>query len=359
MRRSVTLIPGDGIGQSVTDAACRVLDATGVDLEWDRHLVGAPALERGAESPLPESVLASIREHGLALKGPVATPSGSGFRSVNVALRRELDLFAQVRPCRSRRSTPGLRTADIDVVVVRETTEDLYSGIEYASGEPATRELIAWLTTHGAAVHPDAGISIKPISGSASRRMLDFAFSWARDQGRRRVTIVHKATVMRATDGLFVTTAREVSREHPGIDVDERQVDLTAALLVARPEELDVLVMPNQYGDILSDVAAAMIGGVGLAPGANYGDAVAMFEPAHGTAPRIADRGIANPVATILSGVLLLRHIGEADAADRVERAVDAVLADGERVTYDLRPGRDLSGAATTSEMTDAIIERL
>lgn len=357
--RTITLIPGDGIGPAVTDAARRVLDATGVAISWDVRVVGEAALADGADGPLPEAVLASIRANGVALKGPVATPAGSGFRSVNVALRRELGLFAQVRPCRSRPGVPGARAASVDVVVVRETTEDLYAGIEFAADETATGELIAWLVAHGADVAPDAGISIKPVSAAASRRALEFTFEWALRNGRRRVTVVHKSTVMRATDGLFVAVAREVAAEHPELAFDERQVDLTAALLASRPDELDVLVMPNQYGDILSDVAAAVVGGVGVAPGANFGEDVALFEPAHGTAPRLAAGRGADPVGTILSGALLLRHIGESGAADSVEHAVDEVLASGQTVTYDLRPGRAVEGAATTVEMTDAIISRL
>lgn len=358
MDHTVVLIPGDGTGPELTAAARRVLDASGATLAWEVHHVGARAFEREGTA-LPESVLAAIRRTGVALKGPVATPPGAAFRSVNIELRRSLDLYAQVRPCRRFPGAPTHVEA-LDVLVIRETTEDLYAGVEYAAGAPETRELIAWFACHGhASMRSDSGISVKPISEWSTRRIFRFAFDYARSHGRRRVTAVHKATVMKYTDGLFRDVARDVAREHPDIAFDDLAVDTLALQLVRRPEQFDVLVAPNLYGDILSDLAAGLAGGIGLAPGANFGEHAAVFEAAHGTAPAHAGKDRANPLALILSGALLLHHVGEAAAADRVETAVAELIEAGEHLTYDLRGRESSRPAAGTSELADELVARL
>lgn len=355
MGHTVVLIPGDGTGPELTAAARRVLDASGAALSWEVHAVGAQAYEREGTA-LPESVLDAIRTHGVALKGPVATPPGAPFRSVNIELRRALDLYAQIRPCKRFPGAPS-RVEALDVLIIRETTEDLYAGVEYAAGAPETRELIAWFASHGHdSISSEAGISIKPISERSTRRIFEFAFDHARRHGRRRVTAVHKATVMKHTDGLFLATAREVARENPDIAFDDLAVDTVALHFVRRPEELDVLVASNLYADILSDLAAGLIGGVGLAPGANFGEHVAVFEAAHGTAPAHAGKDKANPLALILSGALLLRHVGEDAAANRVETAVAELIEAGDHLTYDLRGSDNGRPAARTSEVADALV---
>jgi isocitrate dehydrogenase (NAD+) len=354
----VTLIPGDGTGPELTDATRRVLEATGVPFEWDVEEAGADVMERYGGNPLPEQVLDSIRSNGVALKGPITTPVGVGFRSVNVALRKSLDLFAQVRPCKSY---PGVRSRfeDIDLVVVRENTEDLYAGIEFEQGTEQVGELIAWLEQHGAQVSAESGISLKPISVDGTRRIVEFAFDYARRNGRRKVTAVHKANIMKFTDGLFLRVAREVAAENTDISFDDRIVDNMCMQLVQRPEEYDVLVCPNLYGDIVSDLCAGMIGGLGLAPGGNFGAGVAVFEPTHGSAPKYAGQNKVNPMAQMLSGVMMLRHLGEADAASRLERAISEVIREGESVTYDMKPTRDDPSAVGTSQVADAIVEKL
>jgi isocitrate dehydrogenase (NAD+) len=351
----VTLLPGDGIGPEVTAAACAVLDASGVAITWDRREIGRPALEHGETHPVPEATLASIRANGVALKGPVTTGL-DGYRSPNVELRRALDLHTQVRPVRTR---PGVPTPfeGVDLVVARETTEDLYSGVEFGPGSPAAEELIGWMSEHGATLAPGSGISIKHVSEAAVGRMLAFVAGWATSNGRHRVTIVHKAAVMRATDGLFVDVARSVARQHPELEFEELAVDLLAMQLVRDPGRFDLLVTLNMYGDIISDLAAGLTGGVGFAPGANFGDELAVFEPAHGSAPKYAGADRANPIAAVLSGAMLARHLGEHAAADRIERAVDATLADGVVQTRDFSgPGR---ATASTTGMTSAIVERM
>jgi isocitrate dehydrogenase (NAD+) len=359
MAHRVVLIPGDGTGPELTEATRRVLEATGTELEWDVREAGADVMERYGGNPLPPEVLDAIRETGVALKGPITTPVGGGFRSVNVALRKELDMYAQVRPCKTY---PGVRSRfeDVDLIIVRENTEDLYAGIEYEEGTPEAAELIAWIETHGGKLrHNDAGISIKPISVTGTRRIFEFAFDYARRNGRRKVTAVHKANIMKFTDGLWLRVAREVAAENTDIDFDDRIVDNMCMQLVQRPEEYDVLVLPNLYGDVLSDLAAGMIGGLGVAPGGNYGETVAVFEPTHGSAPKYAGQNKVNPIAQMLSGVLMLRHLDERGAADRVERAIAAVIAEGESVTYDMKPSRDDPTAVGTSEVADAVIEKL
>jgi isocitrate dehydrogenase (NAD+) len=355
----VTLIPGDGTGPELTEATRRVLEATGVDFDWDVREAGADVMGRYGGNPLPDEVLDAIRETGVALKGPITTPVGGGFRSVNVALRKSLDLYAQVRPCKTY---PGVRTRfeDVDLIIVRENTEDLYAGIEYEQGSLEAQELIEWIKSKGGKLaHDDAGISIKPISITGTRRIVEFAFDYARRNGRRKVTAVHKANIMKFSDGLYLHVAREVAAENDDIEFDDRIVDNMCMQLVQRPEEYDVLVLPNLYGDVLSDLCAGMIGGLGLAPGANFGEGIAIFEPTHGSAPKYAGQNKVNPMAQMLSGMLMLRHLDETEAADGLEQAIAEVIRDGKSVTYDMKPTRDDPTAVGTREVADAIIEKL
>jgi isocitrate dehydrogenase (NAD+) len=357
-RHTITLIPGDGVGPEVSDAARRVIDATGVDVDWEVHDAGLGVMEQYGD-PLPPHVLESIRRNKIAIKGPLTTPIGKGIRSVNVALRRELDLYALLRPCKSY---PGVRSRyeNVDLVVVRENTEDLYAGIEFAEGEPGTLELIEDIEKLGGRrIRSDSGISIKPISVFGTQRVFRFGFQWARDNGRRKVTAVHKANIMKHTDGLWLRVAEEVSREFPQLEFEDRIVDNMAMQLVQKPELYDVMVMPNLYGDILSDLCAGLTGGLGLAPGANIGDEFAVFEATHGSAPKYAGQNKANPMAMMLSGVLMLRYIGEVAAGDRLEQAIARVIAEGRSVTYDMKPERDDPTAVGTSQVADAVIETL
>jgi isocitrate dehydrogenase (NAD+) len=355
----VVLIPGDGTGPELSEATRRVLEATGVEFEWDVREAGADVMDKHGGNPLPDDVLEAIRETGVALKGPITTPVGSGFRSVNVALRKSLDLYAQIRPCKTY---PGVRTRfeDVDLIVVRENTEDLYAGIEYEEGSAEARELIDWIKSKGGRLaHEDAGISIKPISISGTRRIVQFAFDYARKNGRRKVTAVHKANIMKFSDGLYLRVAQEVAAANDDIEFDERIVDNMCMQLVQRPEEYDVLVLPNLYGDVVSDLCAGMIGGLGLAPGANFGEGIAIFEPTHGSAPKYAGQNKVNPMAQMLSGMLMLRHLEEREAADNLEQAVAAVIAEGKDVTYDMKPTRTDPTSVGTSEVADAIIDEL
>jgi isocitrate dehydrogenase (NAD+) len=355
---SVTLIPGDGIGPELTEATKRVLESTGVDFDWDVLDAGADVMDQHGGNPLPDHVLESIERNGVALKGPITTPVGTGFRSVNVTLRKTLDLFGQVRPCKSYRGVRS-RYEDVDLIIVREATEDLYAGIEYEEGSAHARDLIEWVGERDGRIRPDSGISIKPISVSGTRRIFEFAFDYARKNGRRKVTAVHKANIMKFSDGLWLRVARDVAEEHPGIEFDDRIVDNLCMQLVQRPEEYDMLVLPNLYGDIVSDLCAGLVGGLGLAPGANFGTKAAVFEPTHGSAPKYAGLNKANPMAMILSGVLMLRHLDEMEAANRVEAALADVIAEGKSVTYDMKPTRDDPTAVGTSEVADAIIDKL
>ncbi len=359
MAHRVTLIPGDGTGPELTEATRRVLEATGVEFEWDVREAGADVMEKYAGNPLPDDVLDAIRETGVALKGPITTPVGGGFRSVNVALRKSLDLYGQVRPCKTY---PGVRTRfeEVDLIVVRENTEDLYVGIEYEEGSQDAVELIQWIKSKGGSLaHDDAGISVKPISITGSRRIVQFAFDYARRNGRRKVTAVHKANIMKFSDGLYLRVAREVAAENDDIEFDDRIVDNMCMQLVQRPEEYDVLVLPNLYGDVVSDLCAGMIGGLGLAPGGNFGEGIAIFEPTHGSAPKYAGQNKANPMAQMLSGMLMLRHLEEQDAADSLEQAIAEVIREGKNVTYDMKARRDDPTAVGTSEVADAIIDKL
>jgi len=359
MSHRVTLIPGDGIGPELTEATRRVLEATGVEFEWDVRPAGAAAMETHGGNPLPDATLDAIRANGVALKGPITTPVGGGFRSVNVGLRKALDMYAQVRPCKTY---PGVRSRfeDVDLVIIRENTEDLYAGIEYEQGTPDAEELISWIESKGGELRwRDAGISIKPISVTGTRRIFEFAFDYARRMGRRKVTAVHKANIMKFTDGLWLHVAREVAEQNSDIEFDDRIVDNMCMQLVQRPEEYEVLVLPNLYGDVLSDLCAGMIGGLGMAPGANFGDGAAVFEPTHGSAPKYAGQNKTNPMAQLLSGMLMLRHLGEDAAADNLEAAIADVIREGKSVTYDMKPTRDDPTAVGTSEVADAIIEKL
>jgi isocitrate dehydrogenase (NAD+) len=348
MTHEVVLIPGDGIGPDVAAATRLVLGATGVDLGWEERPAGAAALETDG-ALLPESTLEAIRRCRTAIKGPITTPVGEGFRSVNVALRQGLDLFAAVRPARS---LPGVRTRhdDVNLVVIRENTEDLYRGIEFARGAPDATALRRKLHDLGGFEIPeDAGITLKPISVSGARRIVRFAFEYVRANRRRKVTVGHKANVMRYSDGIFLETARTDAAEYPDVAWEDVYIDTLSARLVRSPQDFDVLLLPNLYGDILSDLCAGLVGGLGLIPGANIGWEYAVFEPVHGSAPDIAGKGIANPIAMVLSGSMMLRHLGELGAADAVERAVDRVLGRGEIRTA------DLGGRASTLEMGEAI----
>ena len=357
-RHPVTLIPGDGVGPEICDATVRALEATGVTFDWDVQQAGENVMAADG-TPLPARVLDSIRKSGVALKGPITTPVGTGFRSVNVALRQELNLFACVRPVKAYRGARNLRD-DLDFVVVRENSEDIYAGIEFELGTPEcnqVREQVVSLA--GKPIREDSGISIKPISVAGTERIVQFAFDYARQNGRRKVTLVHKANIMKHTDGLFLAVGRRVAERNSDIASEDRIVDNMCMQLVLRPTEYDVLCCPNLYGDIISDLGAGMIGGLGLAPGANIGTEGAVFEATHGSAPRYTGQNKVNPMAVMLSGVLMLRHLGEVEAGDALEEAIAGVLAEGKSVTYDLKADRNDPTAVGTSQVGDAIVERL
>jgi len=358
MAYRVTFIPGDGVGPELSEATRRVLEATGVAFDWDRQDAGSGVMDRYG-TPLPDHVLDSIRSNGVAIKGPITTPVGSGFRSVNVALRKELDLYCCLRPCKLY---PGVRSRyeAVDVVIVRENTEDLYAGIEFEQGLPDTLKLIEFISElAGKRIREDSGVSIKPISVSGTERIVRFAFDHARANDRAKVTAVHKANIMKFSDGLFLATARQVAEGYPDVAFEDRIVDNLCMQLVQRPEEYDVLVLPNLYGDIVSDLCAGLIGGLGVAPGANIGRDAAVFEATHGSAPKYTGMNRVNPMAMMFSGMLMLRHLGETDAADRLESALAAVIAEGRSVTYDMKPTRDDPTAVGTSQVADAVIEKL
>ncbi|MGI8585020.1 MAG: isocitrate/isopropylmalate dehydrogenase family protein [Thermoleophilaceae bacterium] len=359
MPHSVTFIRGDGTGPEISEAVRRVLEGTGVEFEWDWQDAGADVYEQEG-TPLPDRVLESVRERKLAIKGPITTPVGSGFRSINVALRKELDLYACLRPCKAYE---GVRTRfpETDIVVVRENHEDLYAGVEYELGDEATAKLREFIKeTEGTELREDVGVSIKPISVYGTKRIVREAFEYARAYGRHKVTAVHKANIMKYTDGLFLQTAREVAaEEYADIEFEDRIVDNLCNQLVSRPEEYDVVVLPNLYGDIVSDLGAGLIGGLGVAPGANVGDDYAVFEAVHGSAPKYKGQNKVNPMALMLSGVMLLRHIDESDAADRLEAAIADVIRVGDSVTYDMKPTRDDPSAVGTSDVADAVIAKM
>ena len=354
----ITLIPGDGVGPEITAVTKKVIEATGVEIEWDIQEAGAEVMDKYG-TPLPPSVIESIKQNKVALKGPITTPVGSGFRSVNVALRKELDLYACVRPCKTY---PGVRSPyqNIDLVVIRENTEDLYAGIEFEKGQPETLEFIEAVEKWGKGkIRPDSGISIKPISVFGSERIVNFAFQYARSEKRKKVTAVHKANIMKYSDGLFLAVAREVAKNYPDIAFEDRIVDNMSMQLVQKPELYDVLVLPNLYGDIISDLGAGLIGGLGVAPGANIGDEYAVFEPTHGSAPKYQGMNKINPLAMILSGMMMLKYIGEKERAEKLEKAIKEVIREGKKVTYDLKPTPDDPTACGTQEVGEAIIEKL
>lgn len=354
----ITLIPGDGVGPEITEATKRVLEATGVSFEWDIQNAGEEVYKR-KEPPLPDRVIESIKKNKIALKGPITTPVGTGFRSVNVLLRQSLDLFCCLRPCKTY---TGARTRykDVDLVIVRENTEDLYAGIEYQKDSEDTKSIIKLIKdTTRKTIRQDSGISIKPISVYGSERIVRFAFEYARKNKRRKVTAVHKANIMKYSDGLFLEVSREVAKTYPDIEFEDKIVDNMCMQLVQKPELYDVLVMPNLYGDIISDLAAGLVGGLGLAPGANIGDELAVFEATHGSVPKYKGLNKVNPMAMILSSIMMLKHLGETTAAERLDNALASVIKEGESVTYDMKPASDDPTAATTSGVADAIIAKI
>jgi isocitrate dehydrogenase (NAD+) len=355
---NVTLITGDGVGPEIAEAARRCVDATGAAINWEIAEAGSDIMERQG-TPLPDATIESVRKNGVALKAPVTTPVGKGFRSINVHLRQTLDLYACLRPAKSYKGVRS-RFTGIDLVVVRENTEDLYAGIEFQKGKDDTTELINWLNKHSSRkITPDSGISIKPISVRATKRIVRFAFDYARKMGRKKVTSVHKANIMKFSDGLWLEVSRDVARQYPDIEFEDRIVDNMCMQLIQKPELYDVIVLPNLYGDIISDLCAGLVGGLGVAPGANIGDKIAIFEATHGSAPKYKGQNKVNPTALILSGVMMLRHIGKTNEADKLENAVAAVIAEGKTVTYDMKEDRNDPTAVGTSEMADAIIEKI
>ena len=359
MTHKITLIPGDGIGPEVTEAARRCIEATGVKIEWEEVIAGLGAQEKTGDV-LPQEVLKSIKKNKVALKGPIITPIGEGFRSVNVAIRQALDLYACVRPAKYYAGVKS-RYNDVDLVIVRENSEDLYAGIEFEEGAAETKSLIAQIEKYTKRkIRPDSGISIKPISRYASERIAKFAFEYAIKYNRKKVTVVTKANIMKFSDGLFLKTARAVAGKYAGrIIFEEALVDNMAMQLVQKPKNFDVLLLHNLYGDIISDLCAGLAGGLGVAPGANIGDDIAVFEAVHGAAPKYKGLNKANPSAMILSGALMLKHIKEENAAQNLENAVREVITEGKSVTYDLKPTPDDPTAVGTKEMADAIIRAI
>ena len=364
MAYEVTLITGDGTGPELSEAAKKCVDATGVKINWDVQEAGIDVMAR-LGTPIPDSTIASIRRTKCALKAPITTPVGTGFRSINVYLRQELGLFACIRPCKVY---PGVRTffseCGVDIVIVRENTEDLYAGVEFEAGKPETEQLIKFINGLPAdrkiqTGFEETGVSIKPISISGSKRIVKCAFDYARENGRKKVTAVHKANIMKYSDGLYLKTAMEVAKDYPEIQFEERIVDNMCMQLTQKPELYDVLVLPNLYGDIVSDLGAGLIGGLGMAPGANLGPNGAVFEATHGSAPKYKGLNKVNPTALILSGMLMLRHMGEMDAAQRLENAVAAVIAEGKHVTYDMKADRNDPTAVGTQEMAAAICAKM
>lgn len=364
MAYEVTLITGDGVGPELAEAAKKCIDATGVEINWDVQEAGIDVMERTG-TPIPDSVMESIRRTKCALKAPITTPVGTGFRSINVYLRQELGLFACIRPCKHFKGVRSFFSElGVDIVIVRENTEDLYAGVEFEAGNEETGKLIEFINglpsdrkikTAGA----ETGVSIKPISVSGTERIVKCAFDYARDNNRKKVTAVHKANIMKYSDGLFLATARKVAEEYPDIEFEDRIVDNMCMQLSQKPELYDVLVLPNLYGDIVSDLGAGLVGGLGVAPGMNVGPEGAVFEATHGSAPKYKGMNKVNPTAVILSGMLMLRHLGEREAGDRLENAVAAVIEEGKDVTYDLKPHRDDPTAVGTQEMAEAICAKM
>ncbi|AAW40236.1 MAG: isocitrate/isopropylmalate dehydrogenase family protein [Dehalococcoides mccartyi] len=358
MSHNVTLIPGDGIGPEISEATRRVLEATGVKFNWEIVNAGADVVAEYG-TPLPDMVLESIRKNKVAIKGPVTTPVGSGFRSVNVGMRKALNLYTCLRPCKTYPGVPS-RYDNVDIVIVRENMEDLYAGIEFEKGSPEALRLIEFIKENKKVeIRADSGISIKPISVFGTERIFRWAFKYARDNKRKRVTAVHKANIMKYSDGLFLAIGRKVAEEYPEIEFEDRIVDNMTMQLVKNPSQFDILVCPNLYGDILSDLCAGLVGGLGVAPGANIGDEYALFEPTHGSAPKYKGMNKVNPMAMMLSGVLMLRYLKEEKAADKLENAIAAVIAEGKSVTYDMLSPDKQAAAVGTSQVADAIIAKM
>lgn len=358
IKRTITLIPGDGIGPEITEAMVRVVEATGADIEWEVVNAGAEVYEREG-TVLPQRVIDSLKKNRVGIKGPITTPVGTGFRSVNVALRKFFDLYACVRPCKNY---PGIssRYEGVDIVIIRENTEDLYAGVEFECGSSEAIELINFIKERkDVDIRKDSGISIKPISIGASERIIRFAFEYARKNNRKKVTCVHKANIMKYSDGLFLDVFKRIASDYQDIESEDRIVDNMCMQLVQKPQLYDVLVLPNLYGDIVSDLAAGLVGGLGVAPGANIGDEIALFEPTHGSAPKYKGKNKVNPTAMMLSAVLMLKYIGENECADVMEKAIAEVIKEGKYVTYDLKPGSDNHTAVGTLEMTEAIVDKI
>lgn len=358
MRHKITLIPGDGIGPEITEATVKVIEATGAEIEWDTVNAGAEVYEKEG-TVLPQRVIDSFKNNKVGIKGPITTPVGTGFRSVNVAMRKMFNLYACLRPCKSYE---GVRSKhkDIDLIVVRENTEDLYAGIEFEMGRKETESLIQFIKEKkGAEIRKDSGISIKPISVTGTEKIVRFAFEYARKNNRKKVTGVHKANIMKYSDGLFLDTFRKVAEEYSDIESEDRIVDNMCMQLVQKPELYDVLVLPNLYGDIISDLAAGLVGGLGVAPGGNIGEDIALFEPTHGSAPKYKGQNKVNPTAMMLSGVLLLKYIGENDYANLLESAIALNIKEGKYVTYDFKEDRNDPSAVGTSEYADAIVKKI
>jgi len=358
MKHIITLIPGDGIGPEITEATVKVVEATGVNIEWDTVNAGAQVYQKEG-TVLPDRVIKSLKKNKVGIKGPITTPVGTGFRSVNVAMRKLFDLYACVRPCKSYQGTKS-RYSNIDLVIIRENTEDLYAGIEFKKGEMETEELINFIKEKkDTQIKSDSGISIKPISVTGSENIIRFAFEYARKNNRKKVTGVHKANIMKYSDGLFLEVFKKVASNYDDIESEDRIVDNMCMQLVQKPELYDVLVLPNLYGDIVSDLAAGLVGGLGVAPGGNIGKDIALFEPTHGSAPKYKGQNKVNPTAMMLSAVLMLRHIEEKNYADLLESAIAENIREGKYVTYDLKPHRDDPTAVGTSEFADAIVKKI
>ena len=358
MKHVITLIPGDGTGPEISAATVKVVEATGVNIEWDIVNAGAEVYEKEG-TVLPDNVIESLKKNKVGLKGPITTPIGTGFRSVNVAMRKLFNLYACVRPCKSYKGVRS-RYENIDLVIIRENTEDLYAGVEFEQGKKETVDLIRYIgKINTTPIRVDSGISIKPISITGSEKIIRFAFEYARKNKRRKVTGVHKANIMKYTDGLFLEIFKKIAAQYSDIESEDRIVDNMCMQLVQKPELYDVMVLPNLYGDIISDLAAGLIGGLGVAPGGNIGEEIALFEPTHGSAPKYKGMNKVNPTAQMLSSVLMLRHIGEEKCADLMETAIARVIAEGRNVTYDMKPTPDDPTAVGTSQMADAIIEKI
>ncbi|HEX9861202.1 MAG TPA: isocitrate/isopropylmalate dehydrogenase family protein [Nitrospirota bacterium] len=358
MAYDVTFMPGDGVGPEVSEATRRVLEATGVKFNWDVQEAGIDVFKKEG-TPLPDRVVDSLKRTKVGIKGPITTPVGTGFRSVNVTLRQTLDLYCCLRPCKTY---PGVRTRfdNIDIVIFRENTEDLYAGIEFEKGSDGAKALIELVKTYTKkTISPTAGISIKPITVEGTDRIVRAAFQYARDNGRKKVTSVHKANIMKFSDGLWLEVSRQVAKDFPDIQFEDRIIDALCMQLVQFPERFDVLVLPNLYGDIVSDLCAGIVGGLGLAPGANIGTTGAIFEATHGSAPDIAGQNKVNPTAMLLSGAMMLNYLGEKEASQKMERAIAAVIAENKYVTADLKQDPDDPSAVGTTQMTDAIIMRM